>query len=111
MTIGGLWSVLVTDMLQFIVKMSMAIVLAVAAVAACGGIGALKAKLAVTRRGTHHASGGGSLLSFFPTGDASWMPITTFLVFVGVAWWASSYPGAEPGGGSYIAQRIFASQR
>jgi Na+/proline symporter len=36
------------------------------------------------------------------------MPLTTFLVFVGVAWWASSYPGAEPGGGSYIAQRIFA---
>jgi len=29
-------------------------------------------------------------------------------VFIGVSWWASSYPGAEPGGGSYIAQRIFA---
>ena len=38
------------------------------------------------------------------------MPLTTFLVFVGVSWWASSYPGAEPGGGSYIAQRIFASR-
>ena len=38
------------------------------------------------------------------------MPLTTFLVFIGVAWWASSYPGAEPGGGSYIAQRIFASK-
>jgi Na+/proline symporter len=36
------------------------------------------------------------------------MPLTTFLVFIGVSWWASSYPGAEPGGGSYIAQRIFA---
>ncbi len=109
MTIGGLWSVLVTDMLQFIVKMSMAIVLAVAAVVACGGIVALKAKLSVLDA-AHHASGGGSLLSFFPTGDASWMPLTTFLVFIGVAWWASSYPGAEPGGGSYIAQRIFASK-
>ena len=108
-TIGGLWSVLVTDMLQFIVKMTMAIVLAVAAVAAAGGMGALKSKLAVLDT-AHHASGGGSLLSFFPTGDASWMPITTFLVFVGVSWWASSYPGAEPGGGSYIAQRIFASK-
>jgi SSS family solute:Na+ symporter len=106
-TIGGLWSVLVTDMLQFVVKMSMAIVLAIAAVAAAGGIGALKEKLAVLDV-AHHASGGGSLLSFFPTGDASWMPITTFLVFIGVSWWASSYPGAEPGGGSYIAQRIFA---
>jgi solute:Na+ symporter, SSS family len=108
-TIGGLWSVLVTDMLQFVVKMTMAIVLAVVAVVAVGGIVALKAKLAVVDA-AHHASGGGSLLSFFPTGDAGWMPLTTFLVFIGVAWWASSYPGAEPGGGSYIAQRIFASK-
>ena len=46
-TIGGLWGVLVTDVLQFVVKMTMAIVLAVAAVAAVGGIGALEAKLAV----------------------------------------------------------------
>jgi Na+/proline symporter len=106
-TIGGLWSVLVTDMLQFIVKMTMAIVLAVAAVAAVGGIAALRAKLAVVDA-AHHASGAGSLLAFVPSGDASWMPVTTFVVFVGVAWWASSYPGAEPGGGSYIAQRIFA---
>ena len=67
-----------------------------------------EARPSSTRRIT--PSGGGSLLSFFPTGDASWMPLTTFLVFIGVAWWASSYPGAEPGGGSYIAQRIFASQ-
>jgi Na+/proline symporter len=106
-TIGGLWSVLVTDMLQFVVKMSMAIVLAVAAVAAVGGIGALKNGLA-TIDVAHHASGHGSILAFFPSGDASWMPLTTFLVFIGVSWWASSYPGAEPGGGSYIAQRIFA---
>jgi len=108
-TIGGLWSVLVTDMLQFIVKMSMAIVLAVAAVAAVGGIIALKEKLAVVDA-AHHAAGSGSVLAFFPTGDAGWMPLTTFLVFIGVSWWASSYPGAEPGGGSYIAQRIFASK-
>jgi Na+/proline symporter len=106
-TIGGLWSVLVTDMLQFVVKMSMAIVLAVAAVAAVGGVASLRAKLAVVDA-AHHAAGTGSLLAFVPSGDASWMPLTTFLVFIGVAWWASSYPGAEPGGGSYIAQRIFA---
>ena len=108
-TIGGFWSVLVTDFLQFIVKMTMAIVLAIAAVAAVGGIAALKAGLAGVDA-KHVASGGGSILAFVPSGDASWMPLTTFLVFVGVAWWASSYPGAEPGGGSYIAQRIFASR-
>lgn len=108
-TIGGFWSILVTDFLQFIVKMTMAIVLAVAAVAAVGGIAALKAGLAGIDA-QRHAAGGGSVLDFVPSGDASWMPLTTFLVFVGVSWWASSYPGAEPGGGSYIAQRIFASK-
>jgi len=69
----------------------------------------LKDKLAAVDA-AHHAAGAGSLLAFFPSGDASWMPLTTFLVFIGVSWWASSYPGAEPGGGSYIAQRIFASR-
>ena len=107
-TIGGFWSVLVTDFLQFIVKMTMAVVLAVAAVAAVGGIAALKTGLAGVDA-QHLASGGGSILAFVPSGgDASWMPLTTFLVFVGVSWWASSYPGAEPGGGSYVAQRILA---
>ena len=106
-TIGGFWSVLVTDFLQFIVKMTMAVVLAVAAVAAVGGIAALKSGLATID--VHRGSG--SILAFTPLGgDAGWMPLTTFLVFIGVSWWASSYPGAEPGGGSYIAQRIFASR-
>jgi len=108
-TIGGFWSVLVTDFLQFIVKMSMAIVLAVAAIAAVGGIAALKSGLAqIDAR--HAAHGAGSVLAFVPTGDSTWLPLTTFLVFIGVSWWASSYPGSEPGGGSYIAQRIFASR-
>ncbi len=105
--IGGLWSVLVTDVLQFVVKMTMAIVLAFSAIAAVGGIGALHAKLA-TVDAAHFS--GGSVLAFFPTSNAAWMPLMSFLVFVGVAWWASSYPGAEPGGGGYIAQRIFASK-
>ena len=110
-TIGGFWSILVTDFLQFVTKMTMAVVLAVAAVAAVGGIAALKTGLAALDAQRHASGGGGgSILDFVPTGDASWMPITTFLVFVGVSWWASSYPGAEPGGGSYIAQRIFASK-
>jgi solute:Na+ symporter, SSS family len=110
-TIGGFWSILVTDFLQFIVKMTMAVVLAVAAVAAVGGIAALKTGLAAIDAQRHTTGGGGgSILDFVPSGDASWMPITTFLVFIGVSWWASSYPGAEPGGGSYIAQRIFASK-
>jgi solute:Na+ symporter, SSS family len=105
--IGGLWSVLVTDLVQFVVKMTMTVVLAVVAVAAVGGIGALRSKLALVD--SAHATGG-SVLAFFPTTDAAWMPIATFLTYVGVSWWASSYPGAEPGGGGYIAQRIFSSK-
>jgi Na+/proline symporter len=107
--IGGLWGVLVTDLLQFIVKMSMAIVLAVVAVAAVGGIGPLEAKLAVLDA-THAVHTGGSILAFFPTSNEAWLPLLTFATYIGVQWWASSYPGAEPGGGGYIAQRIFSAK-
>lgn len=108
-SIGGLWSVLVTDFLQFIVKMSMIIALAIAAVAAVGGIAALKHGIALYDL-HHRMTGGGSHLDFFPTGSAPYMPLLTFVVYVSVAWWASSYPGSEPGGGGYIAQRIFSSK-
>ncbi len=107
--IGGLWGVLVTDLLQFVVKMSMAIVLAVVAVAAVGGIGPLEAKLAVLDA-THAVHTGGSILAFFPTSNEAWLPMLTFVTYIGVQWWASSYPGAEPGGGGYIAQRIFSAK-
>ena len=107
--IGGLWGVLVTDLLQFVMKMTMTIVLAVATVSAVGGIGALKLKLEALDA-AHHVGAGGSILAFFPAADAAWMPLMTFLVYIGVSWWSSSYPGAEPGGGGYIAQRIFAAK-
>jgi Na+/proline symporter len=108
-TIGGLWGVLVTDVLQFVVKMSMAIVLAVSAVAAAGGIGALETKLAVLDA-AHKVATSGSVLAFFPTSNEAWLPLLTFFTYIGVQWWASSYPGAEPGGGGYIAQRIFSAK-
>jgi solute:Na+ symporter, SSS family len=38
------------------------------------------------------------------------MPAITFFVFLGVQWWAAWYPGAEPGGGGYVAQRIFSAR-
>jgi Na+/proline symporter len=107
-TIGGLWAVLVTDLLQFVVKLSMAIVLAVSVVAAVGGIGALQTKLAAldaARSGIH-----GSILAFFPATNEAWLPLFTFVTYIAVQWWASSYPGAEPGGGGYIAQRIFSAR-
>ena len=107
--IGGMWSVLVTDVLQFAVKMTMTIVLAVAAVAAVGGVAMLKQQIGAIDA-AHHLSQGGLLAFFPPASGAAWMPLTSFLVFVGVSWWASSYPGAEPGGGTYVAQRIFAAK-
>ena len=38
------------------------------------------------------------------------MPAITLFVYLGVSWWASWYPGAEPGGGGYVAQRIFSAK-
>jgi Na+/proline symporter len=89
--------------------MSMAIVLAVAAVSAAGGIPALEAKLSALDA-VHKIGASGSILAFFPTSNAAWLPLLTFMTYIGVQWWASSYPGAEPGGGGYIAQRIFSAR-
>ena len=59
----------------------------------------------------------GNPLSFFPnlsaglTTEMLWtIPVATFLVNIGLQWWAFWYPGAEPGGGGYIAQRIFSAR-
>ena len=109
--LSGLWGVLVTDMFQFVVKMTMVIVLAVAAVQAVGGITAMKEKLAVIDHAKGLATGGaGSALSFVPDLNSAWMPMITFLVYISVNWWATWYPGAEPGGGGYIAQRMFSAK-
>ena len=106
-TMAGLWGVLITDLLQFALMMSMTIALAYFAVAAVGGLEALKTKLLALEAAN---AGGDSLLDFLPAADSAWMPLTAFLVFIGVNWWASWYPGAEPGGGGYVAQRIFCAR-
>lgn len=106
-TLAGLWGVLVTDLFQFVVKMGMVIALAVYAVAAVGGIDGMKAQLAVidAARGSQ-----GSVLSFVPDLNSAWMPLITFLVYISLNWWATWYPGAEPGGGGYVAQRMFCAK-
>jgi SSS family solute:Na+ symporter len=101
--LAGLWGVLVTDLFQFVLKMTMVIVLAVAAVNAVGGIGEMKTKLADIHRA-------GSALSFVPDLNSAWMPMITFLVYISVNWWAVWYPGSEPGGGGYVAQRMFCAK-
>jgi len=106
-TLSGLWGVLVTDVFQFVIKMGMVIVLAVYAVNAVGGIDVMKVKLTAVdaTRG-----GQGSVLSFVPDLNSAWMPLITFFVYISMNWWATWYPGAEPGGGGYIAQRMFCAK-
>src|SRR6476619_4816271 len=106
-TISGLWGVLVTDLFQFVLKMGMVILLAILAVNAVGGIDALKTKIAAMDAVSGQA---GSRLAFFPDTDSAWMPLITLFVYLGVSWWSTWYPGAEPGGGGYVAQRIFSAK-
>jgi len=105
-TLAGLWGVLVTDLVQFVLKMGMVVGLAFFAVRAVGGLGSLQDHIRMLDR----AAGAGSRLAFFPSTDSAWMPAITLFVYLGVNWWASWYPGAEPGGGGYVAQRIFAAR-
>ena len=50
------------------------------------------------------------VLNFVPDLHSAWMPMITFLVYISMNWWATWYPGAEPGGGGYIAQRMFSAK-
>ncbi len=98
--ISGLWAVLWTDMVQFLLKMSMVVALAVFAVHAVGGMAGLTDKIHASDLARHTDT-----LSFIPhLGSGLFL---SFLVLMSLNWWASWYPGAEPGGGGYIAQRIF----
>jgi solute:Na+ symporter, SSS family len=109
-TLSGLWGVLVTDLFQFVIKMGMVIVLAVVAVNAVGGIEAMKAKLLVIDQVRAASGSRGSVLSFVPDVGSAWMPMLTFFVYIAVNWWATWYPGAEPGGGGYVAQRMLSAK-
>jgi Na+/proline symporter len=111
-SLGGLWGVLWTDLFQFVLKMSIVIAIAFYAVRAVGGMSALISRLSAMQRPET-----GNPLSFFPslstglTTEMLWtIPVATFLVNIGLQWWAFWYPGAEPGGGGYVAQRIFSAR-
>ena len=113
--LGGLWGVLWTDLFQFALKMAIVIGVAWYAVSACGGMSALLNRLAEMRVAA--GPGAGDATSFFPDfsrpidQEGLWLlPVMTFLVNIGLQWWAFWYPGAEPGGGGYIAQRIFSAK-
>ncbi len=111
--LSGLWGVSLTDSFQFIIAMTGSIILAVFAVrnVDVGGIQGLKEKLPEWS------------FDFFPKiGNAGKetggigasgilkMSVTAFIAYLGVQWWSSWYPGAEPGGGGYIAQRMMSAK-
>ena len=107
-TYSGLWGVLVIDMTQFFIKMSAVIAAAYFAVMSpqIGGLSGLMEKLAM-RRGP----GGLDYTSMLPDFSSNWdLALAVFIMPIAVQWWAVWYPGAEPGGGSYIAQRMLASK-
>ena len=101
---SGLWGVVVTDTFQFVVKMGGVIALAYFAVKSIGGLAELT-RLSEAHFGSHDAAFG-----VLPPVDKAWLPLSTLLVFLSVQWWAAWYPGAEPGGGGYVAQRVLAAK-
>ena len=100
--ISGLWGVIVTDFFQFILAMVGCIALAFFALGAVGGMSGLLAAL-------HARFPDDAPLQMIPL-DSPWMPALTFFAYLAVNWWASWYPGAEPGGGGYVAQRIMSAK-
>jgi SSS family solute:Na+ symporter len=105
---SGLWGVSVTDAVQFVIAMAGCIILAVLAInspqiTAAGGL-----KQALP----------GWMFDFFPSFSSSGtsdtgayaLPFTAFAAMAFVQWWSSWYPGSEPGGGGYIAQRMMSAR-
>jgi Na+/proline symporter len=105
---SGLWGVLVIDMFQFFIKMAAVIAAAYFAVMLpqVGGLHGLVTKLSLL-----HGPGGLSYLNMLPDFTNNWtLAVAVFIMPLAVQWWAVWYPGAEPGGGSYVAQRMLASK-
>jgi Na+/proline symporter len=100
--LSGMWGVAVTDVVQFVLAMIGCIALACVAVDHVGGTAALEAKVQAN-------FGDAQMLAFVPDfGSAAWMPLGVFLALALGQWWATWYPGNEPGGGGYIVQRMAA---
>jgi Na+/proline symporter len=109
--LSGMWGVAVTDLFQFLLAMggTIALALVVLALPQIGGVSGLANQLPewslrvlpTVRVGAEAlpAVTGGLALSLFG-----------FLAYVGVQWWAAWYPGSEPGGGGYVAQRMMSAK-
>jgi SSS family solute:Na+ symporter len=98
--ISGLWGVLVADFIQFGIAMSGSFAAAYFALQRpeVGGLSGLFAKLPA------------ETYAFLPDFNNWSVALTIFILPLTVQWWSVWYPGAEPGGGSYIAQRMLAAR-
>jgi len=105
-TFSGLWGVLVIDMIQFFIKMTAVIAAAYFAVKQVGGLNSMVSTLSAKL-----GPGGLNYLNILPDFKNHWdLALAVFIMPLAVQWWSVWYPGAEPGGGSYIAQRMLASK-
>lgn len=97
---AGLWGVLVTDFIQFGIAMGGSFAAAFYALRRpeVGGLSGMLAKLDP------------SAMRMVPDFSRWDVALPVFVVPLAVQWWATWYPGAEPGGGSYIAQRMLAAR-
>lgn len=100
-SLGGLKGVLITDMIQFVIAM-IGSVWATIYIINIPEIGGLQNLL------THENVAG--KLNILPDFSNTEMLITLFIIPFAVQWWSTWYPGAEPGGGGYIAQRMLAAK-
>ncbi len=103
-SLAGLWGVVITDLVQFTIAMTACTYLAVLVVRDVGGLQVMQQQVA-----TLHPLGDGAL-QFFPSlamRDIPWIMLASFFL---AQWWCSYYPGSEPGGGAYVAQRMLASR-
>jgi SSS family solute:Na+ symporter len=127
---SGLWGVLVIDMVQFFIKMTAVFAAAWFSLVEVGerlvgkgaggwaGLKALVAKLStqqvVTTDGVPAMSvsdgKGQPILDMLPNFTMPELALMIFILPIAISWWANWYPGSEPGGGSYIAQRMLASK-
>ena len=100
-SLGGLKGVLITDMIQFIIAMvgSIWATIYILDIPEIGGLQNLLLHENVVGK-----------LDIFPDFENTEMLITLFIIPFAVQWWSTWYPGAEPGGGGYIAQRMLAAK-
>lgn len=108
--LSGLWGVVVTDLLQFAIAMTGSILMAVIVLRLpqVGGISGLKSQLP-NWMFQFTPSVGSSMEISVSQGVLS-LSVSAFVAYIFVQWWAAWYPGSEPGGGGYVAQRMMSAK-